>query len=285
MNISIAGFSVHGLIEENKINIFGYLESCRYRYGLGAADIWNGQIGTNDESMLRKVRHEIEERELTLVNYHVDGVHLWEDDPNARERNYRNALVELKAAALLGAKTVRFDTGGKIAPMTPEQHDYLVTRFQEYCRFAGDHGFRIGPENHWGLSLIADNMETIARDINHPAYGILLHIGHWEGNGNDAGDQRLAPYVVHTHVDAGTTWGGKLADKMQMLTEAGYTGYWGVEHHSGKNEYAEIGAQLAQVRRVLGSIRYDAQKADSNAAVPQSETLNPLLTPEQEKGT
>jgi sugar phosphate isomerase/epimerase len=284
MNISIAGFSVHGLNQEKKINIFGYLESCRYRYGLDAADIWNGQIGTNDESVLRKVRHEIEERELTLVNYHVDGVHLWEDDPDARERNYQNALIELKAAALLGAKTVRFDTGGKIAPMTAEQHDYLVTRFSEYCRFAGDHGFRVGPENHWGLSLIADNMETIARDIAHRRTAFCSISGTGEDGDSDGGDKRLAPYTVHTHVDAQTTWGGKLAEKMQMLTDAGYTGYWGVEHHSGKNEYAEIAAQLAQVRRVLTRARWDAQSAESDAALVASKTLNPLLTPEQRWG-
>ena len=136
MQISIAGFSVHGLIEQKAINIFGYLESCRYRYALSTADIWNGQIGTNDEAVLRKIRGALDERDLTLVNYHVDGVHLWEDAPEERERNYQNALIELRAAALLGAKTVRFDTGGKIAPMTPEQHDYLVSRYGEYCRFA-----------------------------------------------------------------------------------------------------------------------------------------------------
>ncbi|MBC7804612.1 MAG: sugar phosphate isomerase/epimerase [Akkermansiaceae bacterium] len=281
MNISIAGFSVHGLVEESKINIFGYLESCRYRYHLDSADIWNGQIGTNDESVLRKVRHEIEERELTLANYHVDGVHLWEDDPDARERNYQNALIELKAAAILGAKTVRFDTGGTFAPMTPEQHDYLATRFGEYCRFAADHGFRVGPENHWGLSQVADNMETLIHDIASPAYGILLHFGNWQLGDKDDGDRRMAPYVMHTHVDAATTFGGKLADKMQMLLDAGYTGYWGVEHHSAKNEYAEVALQLAQVRRVLTRTRWEAQKAESDA-VPVRKTLNPLLTPEQE---
>ncbi len=282
MNISIAGFSVHGLIQEKKIDIFGYLESCRYRYGLSSADIWNGQIGTNEASVLRKVRHAIDERELTLANYHVDGVHLWEDDPNAREANYQKALKELEAAALLGAQTVRFDTGGKIAPMTTEQRDYIVSRFQEYCRFAHDHGFRIGPENHWGLSLVADNMETLARDIDHPAYGILLHIGHWEDGDPESGDKRLAPYTIHTHVDAATTWGGHLADKMRMLRDAGYSGYWGVEHHSGKNEYAEIAAQLAQVRRVLTRIRWEDQQKDIAEATLPSQTLNPLLTPEQE---
>jgi hypothetical protein len=44
MNISVAGFSVHGLLAEGKIDIFGYLESCRYRYDLHTADIWNGLL-------------------------------------------------------------------------------------------------------------------------------------------------------------------------------------------------------------------------------------------------
>ena len=80
MKTSIAGFSVHGLVAESRINVFGYLESCRYRYAQYTADLWNGQIGTQDETVLRKVREALDERDLTLVNYHVDGVHLWEED-------------------------------------------------------------------------------------------------------------------------------------------------------------------------------------------------------------
>jgi hypothetical protein len=42
---------------------------------------------------------------------------------------------------------------------------------------------------------------------------------------------------------------------VRLLVSAGYDGYWGIEHHSGKNEYAEVGWQLAEVRRVLSGIR------------------------------
>lgn len=126
MKISIASYSVHGLLAEGRIDAFGYLESCKYRYGLDTADFWNGLIGTIEEDYLLKVQQAVEEREMTIVNYHVDGVHLWEDDPQLREQNYRNALAHLHAAVLLRAQTVRFDTGGKIEPPTEEQFDYLV---------------------------------------------------------------------------------------------------------------------------------------------------------------
>jgi sugar phosphate isomerase/epimerase len=41
---------------------------------------------------------------------------------------------------------------------------------------------------------------------------------------------------------------------MRLLLAAGYQGYWGVEHHSAKNEYAEVACQLAEVRRVLAKL-------------------------------
>jgi sugar phosphate isomerase/epimerase len=226
------------------------------------------------------VRQAVEEREMTVVNYHADGVHLWEDDPAARERNYQGALQHLRAAVLLGAKTVRFDTGGRVGPMTDEQLDYVVGRYREYCRFGGDHGFKVGPETHWGFSLVADNMEKIARAVDHPAYGILLHIGHWELGDPDEGDRRLAPWTAHTHVDANITR-TCLDEKMQLLLDAGYTGCWGVEHHSAQNEYAEIAYQLAAVRRALARRQWEAHSVESIETL-QGKAGNPLLTAEQE---
>jgi hypothetical protein len=38
---------------------------------------------------------------------------------------------------------------------------------------------------------------------------------------------------------------------MQILLNAGYTGCWGVEHHTGQNEYAEVAVQLAAVKRAM----------------------------------
>lgn len=262
------------------MDAFGYLESCRYRYGLDAADLWNGLIGTVDSDHLVKLRQAVDEREMQVVNYHVDGVHLWEDAPGARESNYRKAWEHLHAAAILGAKTVRFDTGGKLLPMTEEQLDLLAARYREYCRFAAEHGFRIGPENHWGLSLLADNMERLAKAVDHPAYGILLHLGHWEDCDPVEGDRRLASWTIHTHVDAGVTR-TNLAERMQVLLDAGYAGCWGVEHHSAQNEYAEVAVQLAEVQRVLARRRWLQQDAETTTR-REAQTRNPLLTAEQE---
>ena len=262
MKISIASYSFHGLRGAGMMDVFGYLESCKQRYGLDAADFWNGILGSDEKvylqpDFLRKVKEALAERELVLANYHADGCHVWEDDPAARERNYQSALAHLKAAADLGAKTVRIDAGGKGNVWTKEQFDLIVKRQLEYAKFGAAHGFRVGPESHWGPELVPDNMERLAKAVNHPGFGILMHIGHWEQATEEEGDRRLAPWTVHTHVDARITK-TRLEPAMRSLLAAGYQGYWGVEHHTGQNEYAEVACQLAEVRRVLQKLRLEA---------------------------
>jgi hypothetical protein len=68
-----------------------------------------------------------------------------------------------------------------------------------------------------------------------------------------------------------------------MLLNAGYTGYWGVEHHSAQNEYAEIAVQLAEVRRVLARKQWEIHAAQ-DIARKETKPGNPLLTLEQERG-
>ena len=249
MNISIASYAFHGLLAAGMMDVFGYLESVKYRYCLDAADIWNGMLASTEEDYLRKVRAAMDEKEMSLANLCVDGAHLWDPDQAERERLYQPAQANLRAAVILGARTVRIDMGGRELEMSAEQFDYTVMRYREYVRFGADHGFRVGTENHWGASRRWANQERVIRAVDHPHYGVLLHIGNWAETPDDY-DRCVAPYVMHTHVDARVTR-ECLAEKIAMLLDAGYAGYWGVEHHTGQHEYAEVAWQLAEVRRAL----------------------------------
>jgi len=254
MNISIASYAFHGLVGEGKMDVFGYLESCKFRYAVTQADIWNGMLPTTDEAFIRKVREAMDEKEMELANLCVDGAHLWDADPDTREQLYQNALAHLRAGVILGAKTVRIDVGVREAAFTDESFDYVVKRYREYADFAADHGFLVGPETHWGASLYVDNQIKLHDAVSHPAYGLLLHLGHWEAGDGAANDAAVAPWAMHTHVDARIT-ACCLEERMSILQRAGYTGCWGIEHHSGTNEYAEVAWHLAEVRRVLARQR------------------------------
>jgi len=252
MKICIASYSFHGLLRRGKMDLFGYLESCKYRHHLRTADIWNGMLTSTSQDYLEKVRDALDERELSLANLCVDQAHIWVDDPDERERNHRNALAHLRAAEILGAQTVRIDAGGghDDVAFTSEQFDWIVQRYQEYAKRAYDGGYKVGPENHWGPEVIPPNMVNICKAVDHPAFGVLLHFR------GDEGDALMAPWAMHTHISWNITE-GPLEETMRMLRDADYEGYWSIEHHTGQNEYGEVAVQLDKVRAVLDRWRLE----------------------------
>jgi sugar phosphate isomerase/epimerase len=243
MKISIASYSFHGLLEQKAMDVFGYMETVRHRYGLRSADIWNGHMPTLEQDFLTRIKDGLEERELEIANLCVDGPILWEDDAAKREANYRTMQEWLKAAVFLKATTLRIDAGCRDKNWTNEQFDFIVKRYQEYARFAHDHGFRIGPENHWGAEVDPKNMKRLCEAVNHPGFGVLVHF-------KGTGEEKFAKWGMHSHIPYDIAM-GPLEQKMSSLRDAGYKGYWGVEHHSGKNEYQETALQLAKVRDQL----------------------------------
>jgi sugar phosphate isomerase/epimerase len=250
MKISIISYSFRGLQATGQMNVFGYLETSRYRYDVRAADLWNGSLDNLKTEYITRVRHALEERELTLACLAVDGAHVWDPDPALRERNHQNALAHMDAAERLGAESVRIDVGGRSSEMSDEQFECVVRRFREYAQRAENNGYRLGPENHFGPALVPDNMRRIYEAVGVPAYGVMLHIGHWVDGREDEGDRLVAPWAFHTHIDWRITT-TCLSEKMSMLRDAGYKGYWGIEHHTGENEYSEVDVQVAMVRDVL----------------------------------
>jgi sugar phosphate isomerase/epimerase len=240
MKVSIASYAFHGLLEQKMMDVFGYLETCKYRYHVNAADIWNGFFPTIEDDFIDKVKQALDEREMVLANLCVDGPHIWEDDPTVRDEHYKTALAYLQVAKKLGAQTIRIDAGGRGETFTEEQFDLIVKRYKEYAQCAYDLGFKVGPENHWGAEAVPANMKRICEAVDHPGFGMLLH---FRGN---AGDALMAPWAMHTHI----SWyiAEKCLDEsLPMLRDAGFQGYYSVEHHSGKNEYTETGVQLARV--------------------------------------
>ncbi len=259
MEISVASFSFHGALAEGTLDVFGYLEACRYRYHLNAADVWNGLLGPDaetqlDKAKLHKVRKAMDERDLVCVNYHADGCHPWEDDHDARARHRELAERHLEAAEILGAKTVRIDTGGREREWTDEQFDHIAGAFRDFAERARNAGFKVGPETHWGATNYPDNMLRLHAAVASPHYGILLHMGKDTWTSPSDYDRALAPIAIHTHIDQRTCY-ARIDDALAILIDVGYQGALGVEHHTGKNELAEVEAQIALVRRALSHTR------------------------------
>ncbi len=247
--ISLASYSFNGLIKDGMMDVFNYLNTTKYRYRVDAADIWSGLFPTREEAFVDKVRYALEENEMTLANLCVDGAHIWEDDAEARAQNAKNAADFIRIGEALGAKTVRIDAGCREDTWTEEAFETIVKQYRTWAIRAGEMGYRIGTENHWGATQIPENVIKLAKAVDHPAFGILFHFGNVRGMDIDAGNELLAPYAMHTHIAAAYADG--CSPLMKKLIDGGYHGAFSCEHHTGRNEYAQVEWQLGTIRKNL----------------------------------
>jgi hypothetical protein len=254
--ISIMCYSFHGLLAEEKMNIFGFLESCKYRYNVKGVELWNDFIKSTEESYIKKVRDALDERDLICSSLAVDNAECWPSDTSLQESRHKVALENLKAGVILGSRFVRIDAGGGFQDKewTNEAFDFIVKRYKEYCQFAHDNGFKIGPEVHWGPETYFPNMKRLVEAVNHPAFGIIQMMNSFKGTPEEksAADKEAAKWACATHF----SWdvcenAAMLEERMTFLKNEGYQGLFGIEHHSGKNEYANTGIQVAKVRAML----------------------------------
>jgi sugar phosphate isomerase/epimerase len=250
--VSIASYSFHKLLAEKMIDVYGYLESLRYRYGILNADIWNGYTRDMGRGDLKKVRAALDDRGLTLVSLCCDGAHLWSDSPEEGKQLDAVAEKSLEAAEILGALTVRFDVGVREDDINDEQFEAVCKKFAAYAKRGADAGFAVGPENHWGASRRFSLQQRLHKEINSPSYGMLLHLGNWnleDGQTADGNDIAAAPMAVHTHIDY--EHGLSAGDWLPGLLNAGYKGALSVEHHKEVVEYYGVQAHLGALQYAL----------------------------------
>jgi len=256
--ISIASYSFNRLLAEGRINVFTYLEDLKYRYNVDYADIWSGYlpdfntlepISEKDEDLLKKIRFSMDEKGITLANLCVDGPCIWADAQTEREKHYKGAFNYMKAAKILGAKTVRIDVGVRRDAITDEELNYVVKVYGELADFAKDNNMRVGTENHWGASRDPQVLESIRKGVNNEAYGHLFHFGNFFEGQIEAGFETVLKMAMHTHIPANSLTYAK--EYVRRLVNAGYKGTFSIEHHTGKHEYERVAWHLATVRELI----------------------------------
>lgn len=286
--ISIASYSFHGLIGKGKMNVFHYLDLLKFRYHVDWADIYtscqnkefvikDSTLESLDHDYLKSVRRHMDSLGMGLANLCVDGPYVWHDDPERRAAHKKRMLEFLKAAEILGAKTVRIDFGGPfprfedgklIMPdlhtMTDEAFEYIVDTFREYCQIVESFGCKIGPENHWGWDRVPGYIKKVREAVDHPAYGHLYHIGNFADDPEE-GEAYVIPYTMHTHIHANAIPAAK--EVVRKLALSGYQGTYGVEHHSGKYEAERVEWQLGSLRAIIAELR------DEDLSKPSKEDM------------
>lgn len=172
-------------------------------------------------------------------------------DPDAEKRKAGIEVARkwLDGAAILGAKSMRVNSGGpRIAPAPVATADYpkndevarLLANCIESFRVMADYGGKVGVkvtlENHWGLTANPTNIQIIVDEVNNPFCEASPDFCNWEHEYlMYHGLEALAPYA-HTTVHAKYWSRWKDPDvrrNVKIMTNAKYRGVFALEYEDG----------------------------------------------------
>ncbi len=280
MDISICSYSFHRLLDAGKQDVFQYIGDCR-ELGCTLLDLWNAHLPlllddaarspfsiTPDYAHLSKTETDYLDRITAAAGeaglpfgcLAVDGAHIYEASPEARQANRIKAYRWLNIAERLSSRQIRIDAGGP-QEMPDDVFDIIVAGYEDLIRRAGEKGIEVIVENHWGASRIPGNVVRILEAVK--GLGLLFDTANWAGGMRDAerGWALCAKYARATHIktfafDAeGNETTADIPRAMRYLLETGYRGCWGIEScpHDG-DEYGAAQKSVALVRRLLAEV-------------------------------
>ncbi len=199
-------------------------------------------------------------------------------DPNdeLRREGIRVAKQWLDVAALLGARTMRANTGVSGVRVMPEasadpsgypRNEQIVVylrkcieSFKELADYGGRVGVAITIENHWGLCANPMNIKIIVDEVNHPYCEATPDFCNWEHEYHlFHGLEVLMPYTRHhVHAKYWDRWKtpekdwNDVARSVAILNAHKFTGTIALEYESGPWDGVE--GSLRLMRDVLASL-------------------------------
>jgi sugar phosphate isomerase/epimerase len=199
-------------------------------------------------------------------------------DPNdeLRKEGVRVAKIWMDAASVLGAKTMRVNTGVSGTRVMPEasardsgypRNDKIVVylkqcieSFKELADYGGRVGVAISIENHWGLCANPMNIRIVIDEVNHPYCEATPDFCNWEHEYHlFHGLEILMPYTHH-HVHAKYWDRWKTEDKdwndvarsVRVLNAHKFTGTIALEYEHGP--WNDIEGSMWLMKEVLAAL-------------------------------
>ncbi len=189
-------------------------------------------------------------------------------DAEQRQEGIAVAKKWLDGAAMIGAKSMRVNTGGpRIAPPATAETGYprneeietyfanAVESFKQMADYGGEVGVKVTIENHWGLSANPMHIRVILDEVNHPYCEASPDFCNWEHKYMlYHGLEALMPYTHTTvHAKYWNRWDEvDLARCVKILNHSRYQGKIALEYEEGPWDGVE-GAQRL-MKEVLAAL-------------------------------
>lgn len=263
--ISLAEWSLHRTIRKGDLDHLDFVAIAKNEFGIDAIEYVNSFFfeKAQDRSYLKEMRSRCDDLGVKSLLIMCDNEgNLGDPDEAKRMEAVENHYKWAEAAKYLGCHSIRVNArSSDYAPGSwPENAKKLnsyenqlllaVDGLRKLTEFGDTIGINTIVENHGGLSSNGKWLAEVMEKVDHPRVGTLPDFGNFrieEGEWYDRyqGVQELMPYAKavsaksHQFDDDGNEINTDFYKMMNIVLDAGYNGYVGIEYEGSAHSEME----------------------------------------------
>ncbi|WP_013630762.1 sugar phosphate isomerase/epimerase family protein [Rubinisphaera brasiliensis] len=275
--VSLAQWSLHRTIRSGKLDNLDFAKTAKEEFGISGLEYVNQffKDKAKDKKYLGEMKQRANDHGVKSLLIMIDGEGRLGDPNDAkRKQAVENHHKWVEAAKFLGCHSIRVNaaSGGTYE----EQIKLAADGLQQLTEFAAPMGINVIVENHGGLSSNGEWLASVIKKVDHKNCGTLPDFGNFAINRNEGewydrykGVKELMPYAkavsfkTHDFVDdrpfvtVDNRWDKEtdIVKMMQIVVDAGYKGYIGIEYEGHElDEYAGIRRSKEMLDQTLAKL-------------------------------
>lgn len=261
--ISLAEWSLHrNMLDRGTMDPLNFGPIAKNKFGIDAVEYVNQMFfdKARDKAYLREMRSRAEGEGVDSLLIMVDGEgRLGEPNQSDRVEAVENHYKWVEAAKFLGCHSIRVNARSEGS--REEQARLVADGLSRLTEFASDYDINVIVENHGGLSGDADWLVGVMEQVDHPGCGTLPDFGNFaEDQDIYEGVRSMMPYAEgvsaksYAFDEEGYETTIDYPRMMQIVVDAGYDGYVGIEYEG--DQLSEVEG-IKATKKLLDRIRHD----------------------------
>jgi len=243
--ISLAQWSLNRGFRNGELDPLNFAKIAKEDFDIQAIEYVSQLFSDKaDDAYIKELKKRAADQGVESVLIMVDREgNLGATDDTERKQAVENHYKWVEAAKELGCHSIRVNAAGQ--GTAEEVKSAAIDGLGSLTEFADDYAINVIVENHGGYSSIGTWLVSVMEGVNHPRCGTLPDFGNFRVNEDETYDmykgvKELMPYAKGVSAKSynfdkkGNSIEVDFVRMMQIVKEAGYTGYVGIEYE-GRN--------------------------------------------------
>lgn len=262
LRLSLAAYSLRKYLAPSKdatkkMDLFEFVDFC-YQQGIPGTELTSYYFPSEvTDEYLRKLKLHCHQRGMSISGGAIRNDYC-QSDESKLAADIEHTKKWIDHYAFLGAPAIRIFAGNQ-----PKGEELEVTlarcakNCETACKYAEEKGVLLALENHGGVTAKADDLLKIVRQVKSPAFGINFDSGNFRSTDDPYAElAAIAPYAVNAQIKVEISRGGKtetteLARVLNILRDAGYSGWVALEYEANEEPLEAIPRWLDELRKLI----------------------------------